>query len=119
MVHGRKRSPVPSGESPREIWKYWLVTYAVAKIEADIRNCVAADAENTRERNSASGTIGSGVTVSQTRNAASRTTPRASATSTSVDPQPVAGARSTPHTRAPIAPDAVTIPSGSSRLRGP
>ena len=50
IVQGRNRSPVPSGESPRAIWKYWLVTYAVAKIEAAIRNWVSAAAENTRER---------------------------------------------------------------------
>ena len=119
IVHGRKRSPVPRGESPREIWKNWLVTYAVAKIDAAIRNCVPAAAENTRERNKDSGTIGSGATDSQPRNAASRTTPRARATSTSAEPHPASGARRTPHTIEAIAPEAVTIPSGSRRVRGP
>jgi hypothetical protein len=27
-VQGRKRSPVPSGESPSANWKYWLVRNA-------------------------------------------------------------------------------------------
>src|SRR4051794_36339281 len=48
IVHGRNRSPVPSGESPRETWKNSLVTYAVAKIDAAIRNWVAAAAEKIR-----------------------------------------------------------------------
>ena len=110
---------MPSGESPREIWKYWLVTYAVAKIDAAIRNDVTEAAANTRDRNSDSGTIGAGATDCQPTNAASSTTPTASATSTSAEPHPATGARRTPQTRAPIAPVAVAMPIGSSRVRGP
>ena len=99
IVQGRNRSPVPSGESPRAIWKYWLVTYAVAKIDAAIRNWVQrrgrehprAEQRQRHHRRRRDG-------LPAPRTPTSRTTPRASATSTSVDPQPASGARSTPHT---------------------
>ncbi len=119
IVHGRNRSPVPSGESPRAIWKYWLVTYAVAKIDAAIRNWVSDAAAKIREPNSDSGTIGAGATDSHAMNPASRHPPTTSATRTSGDVHPATGARSTPQTSDPMAPEAVTIPIGSSRVRGP
>ena len=60
-VQGRKRRPVPSGESPRANWKNWLVRNAAEKIAPLIRNWVVTAAEKPVDRKMASGIIGSGA----------------------------------------------------------
>ena len=118
-VQGRKRSPVPSGESPRPSWKNSLVRYAAEKIALELRNVVVTAAVNVRARNSDSGIIGSAALVSQAKNAVTSNTAAASDTTVRALPQPACGPCTSPQMNTPMPADASTRAGRSSRSRGP
>src|SRR5215213_9790729 len=87
----------------------------VPRPDAHQKKIAALPAENARERNRRSGSIGAAARSSQATNASVSSVPSASADSTSTLPQPALFARTSPHTD-PKAPAVTSASPGRSRL---
>ena len=117
-VHGRKRSPVPSGESPRANWKYWLVRKAAEKIAAAIRNwVVTAEVKRFREQAERDHRLG-GPASHHDEAGEQRGARRSARSGSAVCPSRLA-ALTRPQMRTPTPPETRTRAGTSSRARGP
>lgn len=99
-VHGMRRSPVASGESPATNWKYRATKNAAEVMAAIPRKAVALPALNVGLANSRGGSIGWVARLSQETNPTRSSRPAPRVTRTSVLAQPAEPMLTRPHTRA-------------------
>jgi hypothetical protein len=118
-VHGKRRSPVPSGEFPTANWKNWLVRNTAQNVDAVMSNNPPTAAEKVASRNIESGIIGSSALASQARNATRRQRPPAKLATIPGLVHPSRDACTSPRTSATEAPETSTRPGTSRRERGP
>jgi hypothetical protein len=84
----RSAGPVPSEESLRANWKYWLVRKAAEKIAAAMKNCVITAELKEIRPNRLSGIIGSRARLSHQTKPMSIAAPRSNPVRFFEVPQP-------------------------------
>ncbi len=74
MIIGRVITPAMVGESPRDIWKYWLRKTVAPNIAVPTARLATTDRVMVELRNRCIGMIGSGARSSTSTNSTARTT---------------------------------------------